>query len=457
MNPGPIRPSIQLPHPTSHNADLHTLKRCISAFLNHWLLPEAAVMITFFSYSFHPGTIGDLMRICGGIVLANLIARNYRLSFPSSLPIFLILGFSIILVINFFAPAKNIHHRSFRYFLAFPGMALAVYYLIVKKEEADSRFSPYLYGSLFIGAVVFQVLVISFVQDREMLGIYGNLHRLGMFSCITIPAIAYLGLIATNNWWRLLLFAAGILDFILLFSSNSRVSWVALPAGSLLTILIFFRGWNKILAILSLVLSSLLAGLFFGLSRIVDSASFFLTHVMEEDRWTIWSDTLKLLGDNTTLEWFFGHGIGSFRYYFQDYSTSLVYGKKFQTSFPHNGFLQILFENGMIGFLVIFGGLAALMIAFVKSYRSFKSRQTKFFMITMFAVAWIDFGCFIFNEPYYSKYIQYSFSVIVGIMMALISKAKQIDAHEAANEFRTFNPDKADINSTSEIRDPTVS
>ena len=132
-----------------------------------------------------------------------------------------------------------------------------------------------------------------------------------------------------------------------------------------------------------------------------------------------------MLKDNNILDWLIGHGIGSFRYYFQGYATFL-YDNKFSTNFPHNGFLQILFENGIIGFIIIFGGLGLLMTAFIKAYRTFTAKQTKFFMVTVFAIFWIDFSCFFVNESFYSKYIQYSFSVIVGIMMALVSKSRQI-------------------------------
>ena len=182
---------------------------------------------------------------------------------------------------------------------------------------------------------------------------------------------------------------------------------------------------------MGLFLVSLLAGMVYGLSRIVDSARSFIAHAMEESRWTVWSDTINLLKDNSLLDWFIGHGIGSFRYYFQDYSTYLVYSKKFETSFPHNGFLQVVFENGIIGFILIFGALGLLMIAFIKAYRTFSDKQTKFFSVTIFAVFCIDFSCFIVNESIYSKYILYSFSIIIGIMMALVSKSKQCDVSSA--------------------------
>lgn len=312
-------------------------------------------------------------------------------------------------------------------------MALATYYLILKKEECNSLFSLPLYASLFSAAIVLQLLVVSFGANRETLGTYGNLHRLGLFSSIILPVIAYLMVYTTKPWWRFLLLVAGIMDLYLLFSSGSRVSWVAFLSGAVFTILIFFKGWKKISAILGLFFFSLLVGMIYGLSRIVDSAYYFITHVMEEERWIIWSDTIKLLKDNSLLDWWIGHGIGSFRYYFQDYATFL-YDNKFSTNFPHNGFLQVLFENGIIGFIIIFGGLGLLMTAFIKAYRTFTIKHTKFFMITVFAVFWIDFSCFLVNESFYSKYIQYSFSVIVGIMMALISKSKQSTMARAPNK-----------------------
>ena len=112
----------------------------------------------------------------------------------------------------------------------------------------------------------------------------------------------------------------------------------------------------------------------------------------------------------------------------------MLRGKKIQPDFPHNGFLQILFENGIIGLFVIFGGFVLLMFEFIKAYRSPTYEQTKFFLVTVFGVFWIDFFCIIVNESFYSKYTQYSFSVIIGIMMALISKSKMLETAGSSDE-----------------------
>ena len=194
------KPGLQLHYQTTHQGSSRSVKTRLFGCLGHYLLPELALIIAFLSFSLHPGALGDLMRFCGGLVLANLIIRNYRLNSPSVLPIYLIFGFLVILVINYLAPAGKIHPRSFRYFLAFPGMALATYYLILKKEECNSKFSLQLYASLFSAAIVIQFLVVNFGDQRENLGTFGNLHRLGLFSCLILPVIAYLALNMTKTW-----------------------------------------------------------------------------------------------------------------------------------------------------------------------------------------------------------------------------------------------------------------
>ena len=234
-----------LHHQITPKGNLRIRKNRVFGYLGHYFLPELVAILSFLSFSFHPGTLGDLMRLCGGIVLANLIIRNYRLNSPSFLPIYLLLGFLAILGINFLAPSDKIHPRSVSYFIAFPGMALATYYLILKKEECNSLFSLPLYASLFSAAIVLQLLVVSFGVNRETMGTYGNLHRLGLFSSILWPVVAYLMVYTTKPWWRFLLLVTGIMDLYLLFSSGSRVSWVAFLSGSVFTILIFFKGWKK--------------------------------------------------------------------------------------------------------------------------------------------------------------------------------------------------------------------
>ena len=397
-------------------------------YLGHYLLPESAAIAAFLAFSFHPGALGDLMRICGALVLLNLIIRNYRLNVPGYLPVYIIVGFIILLAGNFFAPADQVHRRSFSYFIAFPGMALAIYYLILNKSDRQLPFSLNVYVPLFSAAVLIQFLIAQFGDGRQAHGIYSNLHHLGLFASILIPVIAYLTYIVGKAWWRWPLIVAGLLSFYLLFSSTSEVSWFALFTSSILTILLFFKGWHKLYAALGILFFSALGGAFFGLSRIINNVTMLISQIRGERRWVIWSDTLNMLKDNSLLDWFVGHGIGSFRYFFQDYSTYITPRQKlFQTNFPHNGFLQILFENGIIGIIVIFGGLFLLLIALIKSYRVFKDKAHRLFTVAVFAIFWIDIIHWILTESLYRKYISFTLSVIVGMMMALIAVAKQLD------------------------------
>ena len=407
---------------------MRIIKNRLFDYLGHYLLPELAAIAAFLAFSFHPGALGDLMRICSALVLLNLIIRNYRLNVPGYLPVYVIVGFILLLAMNFFAPADQVHRRSFSYFIAFPGMALAIYYLILTKTDSQPPFSLKVYATLFSAAVIIQFLIAQFGDGRQAHGIYSNLHHLGLFASLLIPVIAYLTYIVGKTWWRWPLIIAGLLSFYLLFSSTSEVSWFALFASSILAIVIFFKGWHKLYAALGVLVFSVLGGVFFGLSRIIGNIAELISQIHEERRWVIWSDTLTMLKDNSLLDWVVGHGIGSFRYFFQDYSTYITPRQKiFQTSFPHNGFLQILFENGIIGFLVIFGGLFLLLVALIKAYHVFSDKAYRLFTVAVFAIFWIDIIHWILTESLYRKYISFTLSVIMGMMMALIAISKQLD------------------------------
>ncbi len=72
----------------------------IKSIGGHYLLLELAVLISFFGFTLNPGSLGDLMRICGAIFIFNILVGNYRLKELTGAHVLLLGIFFILVVIN---------------------------------------------------------------------------------------------------------------------------------------------------------------------------------------------------------------------------------------------------------------------------------------------------------------------------------------------------------------------
>ena len=112
--------------------------RKFKAFLGRRLILELAILGSFIAFTINPGSLGDIMRICGAIFLFNVLIGNYRIGDVTEGHLVVLGIFLIMLLINAFMPDEMIHRRSFRYFLTLPGMILAIHCLS-KRTKPDSR------------------------------------------------------------------------------------------------------------------------------------------------------------------------------------------------------------------------------------------------------------------------------------------------------------------------------
>ena len=83
------------------------------------------------------------------------------------------------------------------------------------------------------------------------------------------------------------------------------------------------------------------------------------------ERMEIYSGTLKLIAQKPIL----GHGPGTFAYVFPQFRTPKIYGQPY---YAHNDYLELLSDNGLIGFGLVMAGLA---IGFVFFFRTMSVRR----------------------------------------------------------------------------------
>ncbi len=136
-----------------------------------------------------------------------------------------------------------------------------------------------------------------------------------------------------------------------------------------------------------------------------------IIHISREERVVIWSDSLKMIATDNYWHILFGHGLGSFRYAFSDFSSVARYS---QHVFPHNFFLQWVYESGLLGF-----GLITALLFFFGYVLTYIIRTTNSYPVTTFCkcllvyyLAWL-LHCGL-TVGFFSNYTLYPFAYTIG-------------------------------------------
>ena len=122
--------------------------------------------------------------------------------------------------------------------------------------------------------------------------------------------------------------------------------------------------------------------------------------------------------DNALFAWVAGNGIGSGRVAFPKYLSPQVRGYVF----PHSYFLEILYENGIIGFGLIFGGLGFLISAAIIKTKNMVDKRISILlkcMITLFLIWFIHCGL---TFPFYSNYSLIPLAFILGTLLVMVGR-----------------------------------
>jgi O-antigen ligase len=183
------------------------------------------------------------------------------------------------------------------------------------------------------------------------------------------------------------------IETILFFFTRGRLKWVGLALIVLLCAALYVSDYAQI--------SSRFEELIVNLAK--------------EERVRFWSQAWNKLTENTALEWLFGHGIQRFPVsYIQDSSSPAI-----PFVFPHNHLLEILYLNGIVGALLVFGGFAFVFVGVIKAALQNPERQKCILINSTLVVflSWLIHSGLTF--PFYSKYSVLPMALILGTMFVL--------------------------------------
>ena len=384
-------------------------------FLHPYWLVFSLSGIYFFFFALNRGGVNVFIWAGAFFVLTHLIWGDFSLK-DLSLRCWVVVAVCALLILMSLIFSFEGTHED-RVFTLVKMLAI-IFCMLLTSRTAASTTAFGVFGSLLTLSVIWQFT--AYIIFGMPYGTWSNPHYLANFAVLSLPLVFYYFRTVPSPYNILFLLLA-VVDIDPVFRNASRPAFLALMVSSLFVITFFIRSryrWIGLLAVVgSLILLSTTnyAGFFEKLNDMI-------VNVSNEERVTIWKYSWTMLQDNSPLAWFVGNGIGSTKDILQKYSTAYPLYKNI--NFPHNFFIQILFENGLIGSVLVFGGLAHLLYLFIKLAHTAVDPSVRLFVNCMMAAF---LNCLIFTGltvGFYSKYTLYPLAFIIGTLFVMLEKSR---------------------------------
>jgi hypothetical protein len=368
----------------------------------------------FFSYfALNRGATVVFIELSGLFLLFNFLSGQYRIK---EIPLGFWIGAVIcayIIVLSVIVSPQDAHYRWIRNLLRMQVAVLAILCLAAKQLNSPLR----VICAVVLGASLCWQSAAYYLWHRPY-GTFSNLHYLGGFTAMALPMLGYFYL-TTPGRYRYGFIPIAIMALDLLLKSGSRPALLGLVVGVFFALGFLVRGRWK----------------WFGLAGVgVVSAVLYLTryagvaaHVKElivdlpkEERVQFWTETWNRLRANSLQDWVFGHGIGWLPVTFSPDGNQAQQ----QFVFPHLHFLEVLYLNGAIGAIGLFGGLALLFAATVRTAVRSPDKSTRLLaggLVVVF-LAWFVHCSLVY--PIYSRSTLYPFAFIFGSVLAVLNRRK---------------------------------
>jgi O-antigen ligase len=292
-------------------------------------------------------------------------------------------------------------------------MLVVVFAIHCLSQKKIASWVPEFFSAILSLSVCFQFAARYFFHMPH--GTFTNIHYLATFSVLALPIIYYFFWV-TTGWPKFLFALIAIMDADLLLQTGSRPAFLGIIVGTFFVFVFLVKGrykWFSIAFICVILISLYQTDYANFASRIQD----LIVNLPEEERIQLWTNAWNKIKENSLLTWIFGHGI--------NWSpTNYTKGPNFNITFvsSHSFFFEIIFLNGLIGFVLIFGGVALLFKSIINMARQNQNRKNRLLLtclIIVFLTWFIHCGL---TFPFYTKYSQYPLAFIFGSMLAFIDK-----------------------------------
>ena len=386
---------------------LETLKTILTS--EYWLI--ASLCGAFFSFfALNRGGAVVFIDACAVFLLINLITGRYSLkSIPKSHLVTLaicvyLLGTSILFSL------KTSHYRWMAYMIRMLCLVFAIHCL---SHKGIKDWVANLFIIVLSVAVCWQAA--SYHIFRMPWGTFSNPHLLSSFSMAALPVVIY-ALIATKGWYRFCFVPVALLDIDLLLRIKSRPAVLGVIVGAVFVFIFMVKGWRKWGSLL-LVACILVILYLTDYGNVYSRFEELVVNFSQEERIPLWTSAWNMLKDNTLTAWIVGNGIGGGRSVISEY----IPDPRLKTLiFSHNHLLEICYENGIIGVILVFGGVAALLFYALKTAKQTDNKNIRI-LISCLVVAFISLMIHAgLTVPFYSKYFQYGLGFILGTLLTAL-------------------------------------
>lgn len=220
-----------------------------------------------------------------------------------------------------------------------------------------------------------------------------NSNNLGAYTIFSIFIVIMLAITSKSRNGKILYGAATVLLLVNIIASQSRNALIALVVGSVIVAIAYDKRFLIGAAILPVILMIIPA------SRLRILQIFDPTQ--NESRFKIWECAKYMIKDYP----FRGIGYENFgiqyELYVTKYRDKLLVWDGFRAQHPHNIFLKIQTELGIVGTIVFVGFLIASIIYLIRGIKRINDKTLKAVLIGILA-SFIAFNCMNMLDSYYS-------------------------------------------------------
>lgn len=377
----------------------------------HWLAAALATAL-FFQFGLNRGGVESAIWVAGLFLLLHAGTGTLGLrALPRREWLFLA-GLGCLLVVSWAsAPELTDPHRAVRL------VKLAVVALAVRHLASQPRGEAFrVWATAVAVAVVLWQAAARFLGGSRY-GTFANPHYLAYFSALLLPVLvtAASGL---RRPYRELVFLVALLALTLVFNDphTPTIPLLAIAAG------LGALAWSRAERRARWTLAAGVIGLALASAVLIDrdqAARLGLAAPASDERVEIWTDSLRMLGDNDARGWLLGNGIGSFRHGYRDYFEAPYQ----DMPLPHNHVLELLYENGAVLAALIVGFLGFVGWRSLSLPRALADRGLRRLAQCnlMLLGIWFVFSFLAFGV--YSRYTLYPFGFIVGLFFFLAGRA----------------------------------
>ena len=369
-----------------------------------WLLAALCAVVVF-QFALDSGISETAIWIAAGLLLLRSQGCCCIRTWPRSL-LALILLVVLVLAITWAASPELTDAKRSERLVKFLVLTVSTY-CVAKTVPPRTLWRS---AAAVIAAVILWQFAARHVTDSPY-GEFQNPHYLAYFTLLLLPTLILIAWQFSRPYalgYVLLLLPA--VDLVLNDHGKPLIPMLATGIAITITLLVVATAWRRWTA-------PLLTGI--GLMVALFVAPLAVEFFIEDERSTIWADTLYMIASGSSAAWLIGNGLGSFGDHFVHFATAEIA----YLTLPHNFVLEAVYELGLFVALVVIIAFTYLLVSAVRLTLVLDWPVLRALARCNLAtlIIWLVFSFFAFSVS--SAYTLYPLAFIIGAHLVLMERA----------------------------------